>query len=118
MGSYQLVVNYFAAAVVFSALALVVHLADEWWYRHLMRIAETHELESRRALAARQGRFLVLALAVLILVALYGIFRLVAVDPLFILGGVAAAIAPNLLWWLWRWPALRALGYGRRQQQA
>jgi len=118
MGSYQLVVNYFAAAVVFSALALVVHLANEWWYRHLMRIAETHELESRRALAARQGRALILAVTALFVVALYGIFRLAAVNPLFVLAGVAAAIVPNLLWWLWRWRALRALGYGRPQQQA
>lgn len=118
MGSYQVVVNYFGAAVVFSALALVLHLVNEWWYRHLMRIAETHELESRRALAGRQGPALIGGVTVLFVVALYGVFRFDAVDPLFVLSGIAAAIVPNLLWWLWRWPALRALGYGRRQQQA
>ena len=104
--------NYLVASGMFAALGLSAHAIYRWWHSHLQRLAQAHNIETRRRLATRHFAGVALLSAGAFVATVFSVLQFASVSKLFLLVGFAVAAVPNIVWWHRHWMSLKALGYG------
>ena len=105
--------DYTVSALALVAFGIFVFLVFTWWFRHLVRLAERHDLQQRRRLAALHYLAVMLLLGGAMVGTLVPIFFTLVVPAWFVATGFVLALLPAAVWWVRRIPALKFLGYGR-----
>ena len=106
--------DYTISASALVALGTFVFLVFTWWFRHLVGLAERHDLQQRRRLAAFHYLAVTLLLGSAMVGTLLSIFFMFMVPRWFVAAGFVLVLLPAIIWWVPRIPTLKSLGYGRR----
>jgi hypothetical protein len=103
------------AVALFATLGVYNFLLYRAWHRHLVRLAQHHDLPRRRKLASYHYPVVVLLYVVPLLWLVTWVFTAHRgeLERWFVGALLVASIGPALVWWFHRWPSLKALGYGR-----
>jgi hypothetical protein len=97
-----------AGLLAFGSYLFVVYYV---WFRHLVSLAETYDLPTRKKKAGNRSIFVVLAILPSVPLSLLAISDLLRTQPLLALCAWLASLAPALMWWFRRSPQMRSMGY-------
>jgi hypothetical protein len=106
---------------LYLCLGLAVFAGFRRWHAFLIRLAEQHDVTTRRKIAARYYPLVALLLLAGIGSVLAGSFILIlpmirhdARIQILLPVSLTVAVSPSFVWWFRRWRALTKLGYGRQ----
>jgi len=109
--------NYVAFFSLYVVLGFATFGAFRWWYAFLIRLAEKHDVPTRRKIATRWyllfALLLLLGLWSIIICSVALIHRLSALIPAVLI----TALLPSFIWWFRRLNTLTELGYGRQRSR-
>lgn len=114
--------NYLLFVAVYLGMGLAVFAIGRSWHTYLIRLADKHDIPTRRKIAA--GWYPVVAVLMLGIMCSAWIYSVILLAPefhrdlrlnLLVLIGFLAATLPTIVWWARRWKQLAALGYGRQR---
>jgi undecaprenyl pyrophosphate phosphatase UppP len=105
--------QYVISTLAFMCLGAWLAFLFRWWFRHLTALAADFDVPRRRRRAAARYPFVMLGVVVPMGTVLLGVIRETSVNIVYITVALLVSVAPGLIWWLSRMPALKELGYGR-----
>jgi hypothetical protein len=109
--------DYIAIGTAFVALSIYIFVICRWWFRYLTDLAARFDILERRRRAARAYLIVLLLIVVPLFSTVLWSIDAAPKPAIFIVLGVTCSIAPTVIWWCRRLPALSALGYGRQKQR-
>jgi hypothetical protein len=97
-----------AGLLAFGSYLFVVYYV---WFRHLVSLAETYDLPTRKKKAGNRSVFVVLAMFPSFPLSLLAISSLLRTHPLLAVCAWMVALVPGFTWWIRRSPQMQSMGY-------
>jgi Flp pilus assembly protein TadB len=94
--------------IAFGSYLFVVYY---FWFKHLVSLADTYDLPTRKKRAGNRSILVALALLPSFPLSFLAIADLLHTHPLFALFAWVVSLVPALAWWFRRSPQMRSMGY-------